>query len=43
MASNYNGRGRLAEVVVSESRMIRARAGKGAADLMRRTEDPLGR
>ena len=43
MASNYNGRGRLAEVVVFESRMIRARAGESAADLMRRTEDPLGR
>ena len=41
MASNYNGRGRLAEIVVSEGRMIRARASEGPGDLARRTEDVL--
>jgi diaminopimelate decarboxylase len=42
MASNYNGRGRLAEIVISEGRMTRARAGEAPADLLRKTADPLG-
>jgi diaminopimelate decarboxylase len=42
MASNYNGRGRLAELVVRAGSMFRARAGETATDLMgRRTADPL--
>jgi diaminopimelate decarboxylase len=42
MASNYNGRSRLAEVVVAEGRLARARAGEAAADLSARaTDDPL--
>ena len=42
MASNYNGRGRLAELVVSGGKLTRARAGESAADLMaRRTNDAL--
>ncbi len=42
MASNYNGRGRLAEVVVEGGRARRARAGETPHDLLaRRTEDPL--
>jgi diaminopimelate decarboxylase len=42
MASNYNGRGRLAELVVSEGRLSRARAGESPADLVaRKTSDPL--
>jgi diaminopimelate decarboxylase len=36
MSSNYNGRGRLAEVVVSAGRLLRARAGENADDLTRR-------
>ena len=35
MSSNYNGRGRLAEVVVSGGRLRRARAGEGPEDLLR--------
>ena len=41
MASNYNGRGRLAEVVIAAGRMTRARAGETPADLMRATRDRL--
>ena len=42
MASNYNGRGRLAEIVASLGRLTRARATETADDLARRaTEDPL--
>ena len=36
MASNYNGRGRLAELVASGGRLTRARAGETAADLAAR-------
>ena len=35
MSSNYNGRGRLAELVIEGGRLIRARAGETTADLMR--------
>jgi diaminopimelate decarboxylase len=35
MASNYNGRGRLAEVVASRGRLWRARAGEAPEDLTR--------
>jgi len=42
MASNYNGRGRLAELVVEGGRLVRARAGESPADLAsRRAADPL--
>jgi diaminopimelate decarboxylase len=42
MSSNYNGRGRLAELVVDGGRLVRARAGESPADLVvRRTSDPL--
>jgi len=42
MASNYNGRGRLAELVLSRGRLARARAGEAAVDLAARaTRDPL--
>jgi diaminopimelate decarboxylase len=42
MASNYNGRGRLAELTVSGGRLTRARAGETPRDLAgRRTRDPL--
>jgi diaminopimelate decarboxylase len=42
MASNYNGRGRLAEVVVTEGRALRARAAERPEDLVaRRSADPL--
>ncbi|MBI1798575.1 MAG: diaminopimelate decarboxylase [Candidatus Eisenbacteria bacterium] len=42
MSSNYNGRGRLAEVVASAGRLRRARAGETAEDLARRdTDDAL--
>ena len=42
MSSNYNGRGRLAELVVHRGRLIRARAGETSADLIeRRRADPL--
>jgi diaminopimelate decarboxylase len=42
MASNYNGRGRLAEVVIEGGRARRARAGETPADLVsRRTADPI--
>ena len=42
MASSYNGRGRLAELVVSGGRLRRARAAEGPRDLAsRRTDDPL--
>jgi diaminopimelate decarboxylase len=42
MASNYNGRGRLAELVVDRGRVTRARAGETPADLAaRRREDVL--
>ena len=36
MASNYNGRGRLAELVASRGRLVRARAGETPADLAAR-------
>jgi diaminopimelate decarboxylase len=39
MSSQYNGRGRLAEVVVEGGRMRRVRAGETLADLVRRDED----
>jgi diaminopimelate decarboxylase len=42
MSSNYNGRGRLAELVVREGRLTRARAGETAADIVgRKSADPL--
>jgi hypothetical protein len=42
MSSNYNGRGRLAELTVAGGRLTRARAGENAADLLaRRANDPL--
>ena len=42
MSSNYNGRGRLAELVVSGGKLTRARAGEDAAAMSARsTEDPL--
>jgi diaminopimelate decarboxylase len=42
MASNYNGRGRLAELVVDRGRLTRARAGETPADIVaRRREDVL--
>ena len=37
MASNYNGRGRLAELVAGGGTLMRARAGETAADLAART------
>ena len=39
MSSNYNGRGRLAELVVRGGDLIRARAGETAADEGRRRRD----
>jgi len=43
MASNYNGRGRLAEVVVRDRRITRARAGETAEDLAAKwRDDDLG-
>jgi diaminopimelate decarboxylase len=42
MSSNYNGRGRLAELVVSDGRLRRARAAEAPGDLVkRRTDDEL--
>ncbi len=42
MASTYNGRGRLAELVLSGGRLTRARAGETPADLAARARrDPL--
>jgi diaminopimelate decarboxylase len=42
MSSNYNGRGRLAEVVTSGGRLMRARAGETASALLeRRRLDPI--
>lgn len=42
MASNYNGRGRLAELVREGGRLRRARAGERPEDLLRgRVDDPL--
>lgn len=42
MASNYNGRGRLAELMVSGGQLVRARAGETPRELAgRRTRDPL--
>jgi len=42
MASNYNGRGRVAEIVIEGGRARRARAGESPADLVaRRADDPL--
>ncbi len=42
MSSNYNARGRLAELVWLEGRLVRARAGETARDLvLRRASDPL--
>jgi diaminopimelate decarboxylase len=37
MSSNYNGRGRLAELVVRGGRLKRARAGETPSDLAART------
>jgi diaminopimelate decarboxylase len=43
MSSNYNGRGRLAELVVESGKLKRARAAEASRDLMeRRTDDTLG-
>jgi diaminopimelate decarboxylase len=39
MSSNYNGRGRLAELVVQGGRLRRARAGESPADLLARERD----
>jgi diaminopimelate decarboxylase len=39
MASNYNGRGRLAEVVASNGRLTRARASERPEDLVRSRRD----
>jgi diaminopimelate decarboxylase len=42
MSSNYNGRGRLAELVASRGSLVRARAGEDPAVLLaRRAADPL--
>lgn len=42
MSSNYNGRGRLAELTLSGGRLARARAGEDAATVSARaTDDPL--
>lgn len=42
MSSNYNGRGRLAELVATEGRLTRARAGETPADLLARvTRDEM--
>jgi diaminopimelate decarboxylase len=42
MASNYNGRGRLAEVTWERGRLVRARAGETPRDLVgRRDGTPL--
>jgi diaminopimelate decarboxylase len=42
MSSNYNGRGRLAELVVSDGHLARARAGEDMAALgAHETEEPL--
>jgi diaminopimelate decarboxylase len=42
MASNYNGRGRLAEVTWEGGRLVRARAGETPRDLVaRRDAAPL--
>ncbi len=42
MSSNYNGRGRIAEVVVSNGEVIRARASETPQDLLeRRSADRL--
>ena len=42
MSSNYNGRGRLAELVTRGGALSRARAGETAEDLLaRRRDDPL--
>ena len=42
MSSNYNGRGRLAELVAAGGRLVRARAGERPADLLRgRRNDAL--
>ncbi|HYM81644.1 MAG TPA: diaminopimelate decarboxylase [Candidatus Limnocylindria bacterium] len=41
MASNYNGRGRLAELVIAGGALRRARAGEQPADLLERTSDDV--
>ncbi len=42
MSSSYNGRGRLAELVVSGGKLTRARAGETPADLRARVRaDPM--
>ena len=42
MASNYNGRGRLAELVIRDGRIHLARAAEKPADLLRgRSDQPL--
>jgi diaminopimelate decarboxylase len=41
MASNYNGRGRLAELVVSGSTLMRARAGEGPEEMLRRRREDV--
>lgn len=41
MASNYNGRGRLAEIVARDGALVRARAAETPDDLGRRSDDLL--
>jgi len=41
MSSNYNGRGRLAELVVRGGRLTRARAGEGAEEMASRVRSDL--
>jgi diaminopimelate decarboxylase len=41
MASNYNGRGRLAELVVEGGMLRRARRGESTAELLERTADDV--
>jgi len=42
MASNYNGRGRLSELVASGGRLIRERAAESPAEVAgRRSGEPL--
>ena len=41
MASNYNGRGRLAELVMSGGTLMRARAGEGPEEMLRRRREDV--
>lgn len=41
MSSNYNGRGRLAELVVSAGRLVRARAGEGVETMRARDREDV--